>query len=113
MIDVDTLFHFTTVTYPTSSASYLAVKCLQILPAKFEDIYPNATRAIRTDFYMDDLITDSYSLEELKEIGDNSVLILESAGFNLRKWNTNNNKVLFGLAKEDCETNIVGNLNLR
>lgn len=54
-----------TVTYGTTSAPYLAIKCLRKLGMDYKEINPRAANAILSDFYMDDLMTGGHSEEEV------------------------------------------------
>lgn len=53
-----------TVTYGTKSAPYLAIRCLKQLGLDNVDMYPEAANTILTDFYVDDLLTRTKSMEE-------------------------------------------------
>ena len=89
-----------TVTYGTAPASYLAVRALQQAAIDNEHIYPVASKIIKTDFYMDDLITGGTSVEEVKNLKTQIDTILRQAGFSLRKWASNKEEVL-----KDTENN--------
>ncbi|GJQ70631.1 hypothetical protein Trydic_g23021 [Trypoxylus dichotomus] len=65
-------YRLTTVTYGTASGSYLAIR----------------------DFYVDDLITGANTIEELTELKRDLSNILENYGFRLRKWMSNDRRVL-------------------
>jgi len=54
-------FRLNTVTYGTSSAPFLAVRCLKELAIREEMKYPVAAKVLQTDFYMDDLITGAHT----------------------------------------------------
>ncbi|KAK9712173.1 hypothetical protein QE152_g25018 [Popillia japonica] len=49
-------YELQTVTYGTTAASYLAVKCLQKVAEQNAATYPEASERILRDFYMDDLL---------------------------------------------------------
>lgn len=83
-------FKVTTVTYGTTSAPYLAVKTLQSLAKEEARTYPEAARVVQEDFYVDDLMSGTHSLQKAKVLQRNLVELLSSGGFNLRKWRTNN-----------------------
>ncbi|XP_062542405.1 uncharacterized protein LOC134210368 [Armigeres subalbatus] len=50
-------FELSTVTYGTSSAPYFATKCLHRLADDGESTHPIASRVIRKDFYVDDMLS--------------------------------------------------------
>lgn len=101
-------FALNTVTYGTACAPYLAVKCLQRIADLKEATHPNESQAIRSDFYMDDLMTGGDCLGEVVEMRRNLEAILLEFGMPLRKWCANNSQILEGIAKE----NIEGSLNI-
>jgi hypothetical protein len=57
-------FRLKTVTFGTSSAPYLAVKCLQQTAIDERDNFPLAHDVILTDFYMDDSLSGSRTESE-------------------------------------------------
>lgn len=82
-------YRLNTVTYGTNCAPFLAVRCLNQLAFDFEEEYPEASRVILKDFYMDDALTGHDQLEKLVELKEQLTSILSSAGFELHKWNSN------------------------
>ncbi|XP_055543520.1 uncharacterized protein LOC129729063 [Wyeomyia smithii] len=83
-------YQLMTVTYGTSSAPYLATKCLQRLSRDNTGNFPLASIVVRRDFYMDDLLTGTNSVEEGQQLCQELLAITKSAGFVLRKWASNN-----------------------
>jgi hypothetical protein len=88
------IYRLTTVTYGTTSAPFLAIRCLQQLAHENKEGDPHTSQVILRDFYVDDLLTGSNSVEELVLLRDNLIKILRSAGFELAKWASNNSKCL-------------------
>ncbi|XP_055645196.1 uncharacterized protein LOC129781554 [Toxorhynchites rutilus septentrionalis] len=82
-------FELTTVTYGTASAPFLATRCLQQLSIDGESSHPIAAKILRNDFYVDDLITGVDEPEEGKRLVIEMIDLLNTAGFILRKWNSN------------------------
>ncbi|XP_058448910.1 uncharacterized protein LOC131428868 [Malaya genurostris] len=87
-------YQLTTVTYGTSSAPYLATKTLQKLAEISSEGFPAAANAIRRDFYMDDMLTGVDSVEEGHELYEQLTQVMQSAGFQLRKWASNDPAIL-------------------
>ncbi|XP_075167480.1 uncharacterized protein LOC142239573 [Haematobia irritans] len=83
-------YRLNTVTYGTSSAPYLAIKWLVHLSEIYSEEFPKVSSIIRHDFYVDDLLTGAESLEEIQTIQHQISKVLESAGFRLTKWRSNN-----------------------
>lgn len=61
-------FELLTVTYGTSSASFLAIRTLRKLAEDSADRYPRAAQLAVRDFYVDDLVTGADSVEEALSI---------------------------------------------
>ncbi|XP_037928993.1 uncharacterized protein LOC119663458 [Teleopsis dalmanni] len=99
-------YQLNTVTYGTRSAPYLATKCLQQLAKDKSTKYPLGALAIINDFYVDDCLSGSDSLDTALEIQRQLHDLLESAGFKLRKWCANNPLLLQDVAKEDQEVDL-------
>ncbi|XP_062538172.1 uncharacterized protein LOC134206468 [Armigeres subalbatus] len=87
-------FALATVTYGTAAAPNLATKCLQRLSDEGQDAYPRAAKIIRKDFYVDDMLSGVDNIEEGKLLIGQIIVLLQSAGFSLRKWNSNSKELL-------------------
>ncbi|XP_050063210.1 uncharacterized protein LOC126552533 [Aphis gossypii] len=74
------LYRLTTVTYGTTSASFMATNCLILLSEESKQKYPEASRVIRHDFYMDDLMTGASTVDEYCHLQKQINSILESIG---------------------------------
>lgn len=75
-----------TVTYGAGSASYLAIKYLKYLTEMSASEYPIASKTFSDNFFVDDLLTGSNDIEELKQRRNDIYTILDSAKLTLRKW---------------------------
>ncbi|XP_053699358.1 uncharacterized protein LOC128746331 [Sabethes cyaneus] len=92
-------FELTTVTYGTASAPYLATKCLSTLGKGCQLTHPLAAKVIQKDFYVDDMLSGADSIEEAIRLMSEVIEITNSAGFILRKWNSNCAQLLTKLPK--------------
>lgn len=107
----DTLKKYTlnTVTYGTKAAPFLATRCLVELsstaPSKLSQ------RAIRNDFYVDDLLSGGESEEECFQLYKEVLETLNSAGMSLRKWCTSSKGLLTQLPTVQDEPNYLLQLN--
>nr|CAI5863527.1 unnamed protein product [Callosobruchus analis] len=101
-------YRLNTVTYGTAPASFLAVRSLHQAANDFEDIYPAATNIIKQDFYMDDLISGSDTVEEVKRLRSEITKILNHACMPLRKWASNKSDVLEGMGASNKNFEIAG-----
>ncbi|XP_062558038.1 uncharacterized protein LOC134222909 [Armigeres subalbatus] len=93
-------FALVTVTYGTASAPYLATKCLQRLSDEGQEAYPSAAKILRKDFYVDDMLSGVDDIEGGKELIGQMIGLLQSAGFSLRKWNSNSKELLSAVPEE-------------
>lgn len=82
-------YRLNTVTYGTTAGSFLAIRALQEVANRHQDNFPRAAEIIRNDFYVDDLMTGSGSVKDLKEIQRQLNHVLSSHSLNLRKWTSN------------------------
>ncbi|CAH2086997.1 unnamed protein product [Euphydryas editha] len=93
-----------TVTYGTSSAPYLATffaNCLVSLANETSNL--NTQRSMKHDFYIDDYLGGANSIESAVELAKDVKSTLESAKFNLRKWQSNSRVILESLNfSNDC-----------
>lgn len=93
----------TTVTYGTASASFLAIRCLKQLAIEYRDKYPKAAEVLEKHFSMDDMTSGCQNIEEGIEIQKQLNEILKSAHFHLRKWMSNDLRMLENLDPADRE----------
>ncbi|CAD7092584.1 unnamed protein product [Hermetia illucens] len=59
-----------------------------------QDRFPNAAAYLQRDFYVDDLITGTDTVEEAVSLYTELTHLLRMGGFDLRKWNSNLDEVL-------------------
>ncbi|GFU22213.1 pro-Pol polyprotein [Trichonephila clavipes] len=82
------------IVYGTTSAPYLAIKCLQQSALNEANNFLLASKAALNDFYVDDLMSGDNSLSEALELQNQLTQMLSSTGFVLRKWASNCNELL-------------------
>jgi hypothetical protein len=82
----------------------LATRCLKKLADDNEHCNPKATHVLKNDFYVDDLLSGTSTVEEAIEIQQELSSLLQSAGFTLRKWASNSSAFLNTIPKELQET---------
>lgn len=92
-------YSLNTVTYGTASASFLAIRCLQQIAIENKDDFPEACKQIMSSFYVDDFLCGSDSIEQGQTLICQVSKILESAGFNLRKWVASNDNLLNNISE--------------
>ncbi|XP_060841938.1 uncharacterized protein LOC132922439 [Rhopalosiphum padi] len=98
------IFQLNTVTYGTVSASFLATACLYKLAEDEYSNFPEACTAIKNDFYMDDYLGGANTKEMAVKLRNDLRTVLQSGGFNLRKWSANDSVLLQNLNKENNDS---------
>ncbi|XP_039960282.1 uncharacterized protein LOC120774624 [Bactrocera tryoni] len=95
------IFKLDTVTYGTKPASFLAIRSMQQLGRAEAHVYPVGAETIHHGFYVDDMITGAGSLGEAKVILNETKKCLSLGNFHLRKWCSNDDRVLMDIEDND------------
>ncbi|XP_063620692.1 uncharacterized protein LOC134793097 [Cydia splendana] len=90
-------YALTTVTYGTKAAPFLAMMTLKQLALDEGHQYPEAAKILDQDFYMDDLLSGTHDIISAKKLQTDLINLLRAGGFNLRKWSSNNPRLLEGV----------------
>jgi hypothetical protein len=98
-------YQLNTVTYGTSAAPFLATRCLNKLAEDNHIEYPRAAQALSEEFYVDDLLSRATTLHEAVVTQQELKLLLQTAGFTLRKWASNSQDFLYLISDEEKATN--------
>ncbi|XP_055706055.1 uncharacterized protein LOC129803485 [Phlebotomus papatasi] len=101
-----------TVTYGTACAPFLATRCLRQLAEDEQQSFPMAAEITMRDFYVDDVLTGTSTVEEAKELQRQLSLMLSQGGFKLKKWTSNSAEVLSQIPEADQERSSSHNLDL-
>lgn len=96
-------YELTTVTYGTANAPYLAIRTLNQLAIDGEKQFPMACNVIKTDFYVDDVLSGANSVEKARDLYAELKSLMNSACFNLRKWTSNSSELLKTIPSSDRE----------
>lgn len=91
------------VTFGTASAPYLAVKTLQQLAHDEHDAFPLASEKVKLDYYVDDLMTGCETIETGERLYRDMNELLKKGGFELQKWETNNEALADKIFKSKYE----------
>ena len=97
------VYSLKTVTYGTTSAPYLAIRVLQQLATDEEKSYQLASKILRSDTYVDDVISGADSFEDALKLQTDLCSLLKSGGFWLRKWKSNSKQLLQNIPEENRE----------
>lgn len=89
-----------TVTYGLSPSSFLATRTLQQVVENEGHEFPEASRAVKKNVYVDDLISGESSVERAVHLQKDLMELLQRGGFRLRKWVTNSLEVLSAIPEE-------------
>ena len=89
-----TTYELNTITYGTTSAPFLATRCLQQLIEDEAVNYPEAAQMARNGFYIDDLITGRDDVNTALSLPQELIEMLKKGGFTLRKWASNHPALL-------------------
>lgn len=94
-------YQLNTVTYGTTAASFLAVRCLKELTKECMSKLPCVAEIIEHNFYVDDLLSEADSVKEASVICIHVDEILKRGYFELRKWRYNDPQMIETLSKGD------------
>lgn len=83
-------YRLKTVTYGTTSAPFLAIRTLFQLANDEENDFPTASKILKQDFYVDDVLTGSDTEENAIKLKNDLIDLLSRGGFELRKFQSNN-----------------------
>ncbi|KMQ84915.1 hypothetical protein RF55_16893 [Lasius niger] len=95
------IFTLNTVTYGTTCASFLAMRCLKQLAKEEGDQFPLAKQVLLSDFYMDDVLTGTDTIEETIKLQRELTTLLAKGHFILRKWRANDKRIISHLLEEN------------
>lgn len=98
------VYEIQTVTFGFAPAPYLATRCLHQLADDEKDNFPLASKFLKRDLYVDDVLTGADSLQEIMDLRNQLMTLLTKGGFNLRQRASNSTDVLQGLP--DCALNM-------
>lgn len=85
-------YELLTLTYGMAPASFLAIRTIRKLAEDEENSLSIGSRIVR-DFYVDDLLTGSSTLQEASEIKRQTIELLRKGGFELTKWSSNHSSL--------------------
>nr|XP_022904701.1 uncharacterized protein LOC111416832 [Onthophagus taurus] len=96
-------YELNTVTYGVASAPFLALRTLIELSNIYSNEFPNASKVLQTNVYVDDIVTGAQSVEETLNLKQELISLLGNGGFQLRKWASNCPEVLREMSKADLQ----------
>lgn len=87
-------YRLLTVTYGLTCAPYLAIKSLLTLAEQEKINFPAASRLVLTSSYVDDITGGCSTIEGAKALQQELIALLAKGGFELRKWCSNDTRLL-------------------
>ncbi|XP_014366619.2 uncharacterized protein LOC106717302 [Papilio machaon] len=103
-------YRLLTVTYGSSCAPYLAIRTLHQLAEDERGEFPEA-ELLKTDLYMDDLMTGSSTEEDTQRLQRRLTELFKRGGFLLHKWSSNSETVLNEIP--DSKKALKGSVNIK
>ncbi|XP_072153714.1 uncharacterized protein [Bemisia tabaci] len=97
------IYQLNRVTFGVGSSSFLSSRSLIELATLYKDRYPRASKLILEDIFCDDVISGDRTVELTRSLIEELIALLKEGNFALRKWTSNDSKVLEGIADEDLE----------
>lgn len=98
------IFRLKTVTYGTAAAPFLAIRCLHQLGHEKTLSHSVGSTAILNDFYVDDMLSGGDTFEEALKLKKEVSEILKCGCFELRKWASNDERLLRDVPDAHRET---------
>ncbi|XP_054259448.1 uncharacterized protein LOC128984179 [Macrosteles quadrilineatus] len=94
--DIST-YKLTRVTFGVNSSPYLAIRTLHQLAEDEGKDFPEAANVLRTQTYVDDIVTGADTVDEAKNLQNQLIQLLNRGHFELRKWTSNSPELLQSL----------------
>ncbi|XP_075159311.1 uncharacterized protein LOC142232399 [Haematobia irritans] len=93
-------YQLKTVTFGVNCAPFLALRTLLQLAEDEKERFPIGSKILKENMYVDDSLVGAHSVSEALEARNQLIAILESAGFQLRKWTSNRREILEDLPRD-------------
>lgn len=94
------LYFLTTVTFGTSSAPCTAILTIHQIAEDEKSNFPLAYHVLKHEIYVDDVQSGKNTVKETLVLRDQVIGALDSAGMKLRKWASNDIRILEGIPAE-------------
>lgn len=87
-------YQLNTVTFGLTPAPFLSIRCLhQLADDECADL-PQIARIIKEDFYVNDVLTGAYNIQEAAYIRNQLTAVLSKARLSIRQWASNDIRAL-------------------
>ncbi|XP_055633508.1 uncharacterized protein LOC129773872 [Toxorhynchites rutilus septentrionalis] len=105
------VYQLVTITYGLNNSPFLATRVLKQLATEEKSRYPHAAEYLLKDFYVDNLLTGSNDVKQLKLIVKEMIELLNAGGFPLRQWSSNCQDILDVVPEQLRETRMLLDLD--
>ncbi|KAL1448580.1 hypothetical protein WDU94_012305, partial [Cyamophila willieti] len=95
------------LTFGFTPASYLAQRCLRVLAESEMERFPEACKVLMNCCYVDDIVCSVPSVNAAKQLRQDLVEVLQSGGFDLKKFSSSSPEVLSDVPVEDQEPTLL------
>ncbi|XP_017797537.1 PREDICTED: uncharacterized protein LOC108578673 [Habropoda laboriosa] len=99
-------YQLNTVTFGLSAAPFLAIRCLKQLAEDEGHRFPHASTILKRDFYVDDALTGTSTIEEGLVLSKNLTRLLKLADMKIRQWASNDRRLLQGLSEDHINSKL-------
>ncbi|XP_076386150.1 uncharacterized protein LOC143264169 [Megachile rotundata] len=96
-------FELSRVTFRVSPSSYLAIRSIVQLADDEHLEFSIASRILKRDLYVDDLLSGANSLTEILQLRDEVIALLRKGGFSIRQWASNHQHALDNLDEKTLD----------
>ena len=96
-------YRLNTVTFGVTSSPYLSIRTIQELAKIQQNKYPEASRVLLEDIFVDDICAGANSLQSALALQRDLIALLKSGCFELKKWASNHPKLLSSLLPDECQ----------
>jgi len=90
--DIIETFQLNTLAFDVSSSPFLAIRTIQKLADDERLKYSRASEILKTHLYVDDLLIDTETIDEIRAIRDEIIALLSRGGFTIRQWASTTNE---------------------
>jgi len=91
------------LTFGVRPSPFIATSVLRHHASMNESRFPNAAKAITNNFYVDDLLAGTATVEEAAVLREELCTMLDKCGMKLRKWRSNSEELLSTIPEELVE----------
>ena len=95
------IYRFCRVPFGFKTSPFLLTGAIHFLLDKFSDLESTVTEILRSDLYVDNLISGVCSVEEGKHFYQTAKQIFASVKMNLREWNSNSKELMSWIPETD------------